>query len=133
MPFVVAHVNDVQVIKGKDNLKKCIVDIGEDEPLTVVTSCPNVRKDTHTVLATVGSTIIDENGDQSVLTRTTVGGVTSEGMLCDGKMLGWGAGSLGNCVQVPVSLKPGSDAPTTKPGAPVKDAAGGGYRRREKR
>ena len=119
MPFVVAHVIDVEVIKGKDNLKKCTVDIGEDDSITVVTSCPNVRKDTHTVLATVGSTISDENGDEFELKRTTVGGVLSEGMLCDGKMLGWGSGSIGNCVQVPTSLKPGSDALKTKPGAPT--------------
>ena len=100
MPFVVAHVIDVEVIKGKDNLKKCTVDIGEDDSITVVTSCPNVRKDTHTVIATVGSTT-DENGNEFELKRTTVGGMMSEGMLCDGKMLGWGSGSIGNCVQVP--------------------------------
>ena len=48
----------------------------------------------------------------------------SEGMLCDGRMLGWGSGSIGNCVQVPLSLEPGSEAPKSKPGA--HETTGGG-------
>ena len=91
--------------------------------ITVVTSCPNVRIETHTCVATIGTLI-----DDVTLARTVIGGIPSEGMLCDCNMLGWGTGSMGNCVQVPLSFKPGEEAPSSKPGAPTSasgDTSGG--------
>ena len=120
MPLVVGHVVAVEAIKGKDNLKKCSIDIGQENHITVVTSCPNVRIETHTCVATIGTLI-----DDVTLARTVIGGIPSEGMLCDCNMLGWGTGSMGNCVQVPLSFKPGEEAPSSKPGAPTRDTSGG--------
>ena len=54
MPFIVGHVIECEMIKGKDNLKKCVVDVGDSQPLTIVTSAPNVRLDTHTAVAVLG-------------------------------------------------------------------------------
>ena len=71
------------------------------------------------VVAPVGSTIIDDGGEEITIRRTTVGGYPSEGMFCDARMLGWGAGSSsGIAVQVPESYAPGTSPPTTRPGAP---------------
>jgi tRNA-binding EMAP/Myf-like protein len=47
--------------------------------------------------------------------RTSVGGVMSEGMLCDARMLGWVGGADGIAAQIPESFPLGSAPPDTKP------------------
>lgn len=78
------------------------------------------------VVAPIGSTIINDEGEEQILKKTSVGGVPSEGMFCDAKMLGWGAGAVGIAAQVPDSYEPGMSPPQTKPGAPKNDSTGGG-------
>ena len=114
MPLVVGHVVSCEAVAGKANLKLCRVDIGQGDPIPVVTNASNVRNDTHTVVAIVG-TEIEVDGETITITRTNVGGVYSEGMLCDSAMCGWVGGAKGICVQVPLDLPPGSPAPATKP------------------
>lgn len=75
------------------------------------------------VIAPVGSTIINDEGEEITLKKTPVGGIPSEGMFCDARMLGWGSGAAGIAAQVPDSYEPGSAPPTTKPGAPRKEEA----------
>ena len=70
------------------------------------------------VVAPIGSTIIDDEGEELTLKKTSVGGIPSEGMFCDAKMLGWGSGAVGIAAQVPDSYEPGMSPPQTKPGAP---------------
>jgi tRNA-binding EMAP/Myf-like protein len=105
---------------GQRPLKVCSVDIGSDDgaPIPVVTSAANVREGSRVVVAPVGSTIIDDDGGEIVIKKTTVGGHPSEGMFCDARMLGWGTGSAGIAAQVPESCGVGTSPPTTKPGAP---------------
>ena len=47
--------------------------------------------------------------------KATVGGVVSEGMLCDSNMLGWSGGAKGVAVQVPDNFELGVAPPTSKP------------------
>mmetsp|Transcript_29212 Transcript_29212/g.62113 ORF Transcript_29212/g.62113 Transcript_29212/m.62113 type:complete len:180 (+) Transcript_29212:116-655(+) len=103
---------------GKKPLKACSVNIGGGEPITVVTSASNVREGSRIVIAPIGSTVINDEGEELTLKKTSVGGVPSEGMFCDSRMLGWGSGSAGIAAQVPESCEPGMPPPTTKPGAP---------------
>lgn len=72
------------------------------------------------VIAPVGSTIINDEGEEQIVKKASVGGISSEGMFCDSRMLGWGSGSVGIAAQVPESFEPGMAPPTTKPGAPPK-------------
>jgi len=122
MPFVVCHVTKCEDIVGKSNLKRVEVDIGAAEPLVVVTNAPNVRLDTHTAVATVG-TEVESGGEVVVIKKQAVGGVMSEGMLADSTMLGWAGGAAGICVQLPLSFAVGSEAPRSKPRL---DGGGGG-------
>ena len=46
---------------------------------------------------------------------TSVGGVVSEGMLCDSRMLGWSGGAAGLAVQIPGHFELGSAPPAEKP------------------
>ncbi|KAL7536081.1 hypothetical protein ACHAWF_005356 [Thalassiosira exigua] len=112
---------DNREVSGKKPLKACSVNIGAGEPITVVTTASNVREGSRIVIAPVGSTIINDEGEEMTLKKTSIGGVSSEGMFCDAKMLGWGSGSIGVAAQVPESYEPGDAPPTSKPGAPRKE------------
>ena len=70
------------------------------------------------VVAPIGSSIINDEGEVQTITKTNVGGIPSEGMFCDSKMLGWGSGSEGIAAQVPAEFEVGDDPPKSKPGAP---------------
>jgi hypothetical protein len=59
--------------------------------------------------------VLDEQGEELQLTKTTVGGVMSEGMLCDSRMLGWSGGAAGLAVQISNGIALGSSPPATKP------------------
>eukprot|EP00546_Thalassionema_frauenfeldii_P006364 CAMPEP_0178926366 /NCGR_PEP_ID=MMETSP0786-20121207/18491_1 /TAXON_ID=186022 /ORGANISM="Thalassionema frauenfeldii, Strain CCMP 1798" /LENGTH=166 /DNA_ID=CAMNT_0020601477 /DNA_START=100 /DNA_END=597 /DNA_ORIENTATION=+ len=101
--------------KGGKVLKICSVDIGSENPITVVTSAPNVRDGSRVVVAPSGSTIINDEGEEMKVEKTSVGGVMSHGMLCDSKMLGWSGGAAGVAVQVPDNFPLGAAPPSSKP------------------
>ena len=105
MPFVCGVVKSCETIDKK--LKKVIVDVD----VTIVTNAPNVRTGTRTVVALIGT----ELDDETKITERKISGVTSQGMLCDSKMLKWSGGAEGICVQVPETFKAGDPAPSTKP------------------
>ena len=66
-------------------------------------------------VAPIGSKVLDEEGEEMEIKKTTVGGVVSEGMLCDSRMLGWSGGAAGIAVQIPDSIAVGEAPPATKP------------------
>ena len=113
MPFVVGKVVECGSVPGKDKLKQLVVDVGTTT-LTVVTNAPNIREGTRTVIALIG-TELEVHGEAITVRATLVGGVTSEGMVCDSVMLGWAGGAAGVAVQVPESYALGAPAPTSKP------------------
>ena len=101
-------------------LRACRIRIGnnnDDEPIliTVVTSAPNVRIGSRVAVAPVGSAVELDDGSSMTLQKTTVGGVVSEGMLCDSRMLGWTGGAAGVAVQIPDSIEIGACPPNEKP------------------
>lgn len=104
--------------RGK-SLKACTIRIHPDadslDTITVVTSATNVREGSRIVVAPVGTSFIDAEGEQRPVTKATVGGVVSEGMLCDSLMLGWNGGAKGIAVQIPDGLDIGSAPPVSKP------------------
>lgn len=96
-----------------DKLKHLIIDIGNEEALSVVTNAPNVGSRTETkkvIVALVGAEV-----DGVVITKRTISGIVSQGMLMDSKNMGWSGGAIGNAVLVPDTLMPGDPAPTTRP------------------
>mmetsp|Transcript_31946 Transcript_31946/g.48600 ORF Transcript_31946/g.48600 Transcript_31946/m.48600 type:complete len:172 (+) Transcript_31946:67-582(+) len=101
--------------KGGKTLKICSVDIGSEKSITVVTSAPNVRNGSRVVVAPAGSTIINDEGEDMKVEKTSVGGIMSHGMLCDSTMLGWSGGAAGVAVQVPESVALGEAPPPSKP------------------
>ena len=100
---------------AKDKLRLLLVDLGAGEPLRVVTNAVNVNEGKLVVVATVGSTVPDGKGGELTVAKATVGGAVSEGMLCDGVMLGWRGASAGLAALLPESFKPGDTPPESKP------------------
>jgi tRNA-binding EMAP/Myf-like protein len=116
MPFIQGIVTSCEPVKNKDNLKVVTVNIGESEDITIVTNASNIRLDTKTVIATIG-TECDCNGETITIKKTNVGGIMSNGMICDSIMLGWSGGSAGTCVNLQnyPEFKIGDSAPREKP------------------
>ncbi|KAG8462098.1 hypothetical protein KFE25_011548 [Diacronema lutheri] len=110
MSRVVGLVRECEPVAGKDKLKRLSVDVGGAAPVQLVTNAPNVEAGKRIVVALVGA----EVGGVAVR-RATVGGVPSEGMVCDATMLGWTGGGAGLAALVPASYAPGDAAPPTRP------------------
>jgi len=103
-------------IKNKQCKLYCILLMYPQLKTSIITHYSNILY--RIVVAPIGSTIINDEGEEITIKKTSISGVNSEGMFCDAKMLGWGAGSVGIAAQVPSSFEPGDAPPKTKPGAP---------------
>ena len=111
--YAVGRVLSVSDVPGK-KLKSLSVDVGLAEPLTIVTSASNATEGAHLVVAKVGASVQTADGE-TVVKKASVGGVVSEGMLCDAPMLGWTGGGAGAAALVPSSFAPGSAPPEKRP------------------
>lgn len=113
--YKVGVVLSVARIEGKDKLLELKVDIGNGEPLPVVTSALNVEEGSRVVVATVGSEIEVVKGEKIQVMKSTIGGKPSEGMICDCPMLGWTGGTAGPAAFVPDSFALGTTPPCSRP------------------
>jgi tRNA-binding EMAP/Myf-like protein len=109
--IVVCELLAVEAVAGKDKLKAATVTDGEKE-FTVVSNAPNVLPEKvgkRIVVARVGAEV---SGLDEPVKKANVGGVVSEGMLCDERML-WGK-SAGTAVYLD-DYDVGSQPPPQKP------------------
>jgi phenylalanyl-tRNA synthetase beta chain len=111
---VVESIEELPKSGGKQ-LRLCNINVGDAELVPVVTSAPNVRDKSRVVVALAGSSVINEEGEEMKLQKTSVGGKMSHGMLCDSRMLLWQGGATGVAVQMPPEFEIGSPPPTSKP------------------
>ena len=119
--IVVGLVQEVESIPKKKKLSKLTVDVGEDEPLVIVTNAKHMSEGIRVVVAKVGARIGDDEDDEdAVVKKANVGGVVSHGMLCDCPMLGWKGGAAGAAARVPESFAPGDAPPDERPRMPTK-------------
>lgn len=83
--IVIGRVDSVEKHPNADKLVVCMVDVGQDKPVQIVTGAPNVKE------GILVPTIL-EGGvmpDGTVIKRGEFRGVMSEGMLCSAKELGY--------------------------------------------
>ena len=120
--YKVGNVLDVTEMKAP--LKKCVVQIEPDseEGLQIVTNAKHIAEGDRVVVATIdaivpaGAQTEDEGGQGIILKKATVGNEKSEGILCDGVMLGWQGGSNGVLVKLDAEKhEVGSVPPANKP------------------
>ncbi|KAJ3098476.1 hypothetical protein HDU97_003975 [Phlyctochytrium planicorne] len=98
----------------KTKLKELKINIGANEPLTVVTNAKINETGVKVVVATIGATV-SMDGEDTVVKKTTVGGRKSEGILCDSLALGWKGGGAGTAVILPDEFVVGEAPPASKP------------------
>ena len=119
--YKVGKVESVEELKAP--LKKCKVRICDtDDPLQIVTNAKHIAQDDTVVVATMGAIVPagadseDDGGQGIVVKAAVVGGIKSNGMLCDGVMLQWAGGSKGVLVKLDGSKHSiGSTPPAKKP------------------
>jgi len=81
---VVARIEKVDPHPSADRLRVCVVDIGASERLQIVCGAPNAAAGMKVPCATIGSRL----PGGLAITRATMRGVESQGMLCSAKELG---------------------------------------------
>jgi tRNA-binding EMAP/Myf-like protein len=115
MPLIVGLVTLVEEVNNSQNLKKCLIQVSNDtdhEKLTIVTNAKNVKQGMRVVVASVGTVLPDEGNS---VESKVIGGVRSNGMLCDAKMCGWSSTNPGLAVSLPDSFELGQEAPSQNP------------------
>ena len=87
---VVAQVQSVERHPNADRLTVCQVDVGRDEPLTIVCGAPNVAAGIKVPCALVGAELppAEEGGEPFRIKLGKLRGVQSRGMLCSARELG---------------------------------------------
>ena len=88
--MVVGEILTCEKHPNADKLKVTSVDVGEDEPLSIVCGAPNVDKGQKVVVATVGSTIYPIAGDPFKIKKAKIRDQVSMGMICAEDEIGVG-------------------------------------------
>jgi phenylalanyl-tRNA synthetase beta chain len=107
--IVVGQVLECEKHANADRLKVTKVDVGTDKPLQIVCGAPNVAKGQKVPVATVGTTLYDEEGKPWKINKGKIRGEVSEGMICAEDELGLGKSHDGIMV-LDAKLKPGTPA-----------------------
>lgn len=108
--LVIGHVLDTWPHPNADRLKVTRVDIGHDEPSTIVCGAPNVAPGQKVVVATVGSTLYPTKGEPFTINKAKIRGEGSFGMICAADEIGLGEDHAGIMVLH-------EDAPVGQPAA----------------
>ena len=94
------------------NSKHCklSIDVGREAALTIVTNW-DVSTGMRVIIAVVGSFV----NEVEVREVVHASGATSEGLLCDGQMLGWEGATPLTPALLPSTFAPGDSAPSERP------------------
>ncbi len=106
---VVAHVLECTEHPDSDHLHVTKLDVGAGEPLQVVCGAPNVAAGQKVLLATVGTKLVNLQGEELKLKKSKIRGVESFGMICAEDELGIGEDHSGIMV-LDDSAVPGTPA-----------------------
>ncbi len=81
---VIGHVLECEQHPNADKLNKCLVDIGQEEPVQIICGAPNVGKGQKVAVATVGAVL----PGNFKIKRAKLRGEESHGMICSLQELG---------------------------------------------
>eukprot|EP00757_Euglenozoa_sp_SAG-D1_P018403 gene18403-5894_t len=106
-----------RILECEENKKlfKLAVDVGGDEVVQIVSNAKHLDVGRLVVVAKVGAVLGDQDDDDAVVKAKAVGGIRSEGMLCNAPMLGWVGGDAGAAAKVPEDYSPGDAPPEKRP------------------
>jgi phenylalanyl-tRNA synthetase beta chain len=104
---VVGHVLECIQHPNADRLKLTKVDIGTEAPVQIVCGAPNVAAGQKVPVATIGTTLYDEDGNPWDIKKGKIRGEVSMGMICAEDELGLGKSHAGIMV-LDENLEPGT-------------------------
>ncbi|MEM7040521.1 MAG: phenylalanine--tRNA ligase subunit beta, partial [Bacteroidota bacterium] len=87
---VVGEVLTCEKHPNADKLRVCTVDIGGEEPSTIVCGAPNVAAGQKVVVATIGTILHPTEGEPFKIKKAKIRGQESRGMICAEDELGLG-------------------------------------------
>ena len=105
--IVVGHVLNCEQHPNADRLRITSIDVGTEEPLSIVCGAPNVAAGQKVAVATIGTTLYTTEGEAWTIKKGKIRGEESHGMLCAEDELGLGASHEGIMV-LKASLETGS-------------------------
>ncbi len=106
---VVGEVLSCEQHPNADRLKITQVDLGNGSPVQIVCGAPNVAKGQKVPVATIGTTLYTESGEDFKIKKGKIRGEFSHGMICAEDELGLGKGHDGIMV-LPADSKNGTAA-----------------------
>ena len=106
---VVGHVLTCFQHPNADRLRITTVDLGDGVPVQIVCGAPNVAVGQKVPVATIGTTLYDNEGNSFQIKKGKIRGEDSHGMICAEDELGLGEGHDGILV-LHEDLKPGTPA-----------------------
>ena len=107
--IVVGEVLTCEQHPNADKLRLTTVNLGDGKPVQIVCGAPNVAKGQKVPVATIGTTLYDENGKAFPIKKSKIRGQESYGMICAEDELGLGSDHEGILV-LNNNLKPGTKA-----------------------
>ncbi len=87
---VIGHILTCEKHPNADKLSKTTVDVGAEEPLSIVCGAPNVAAGQKVLVATVGTTLYSADGEPWKIKKGKIRGEVSQGMICAEDELGLG-------------------------------------------
>ena len=108
---VVGHVITCEQHPNADRLKVTTVDVGAENLLQIVCGAANVATNQKVLVATIGTTLYDKNGESFIIKKGKIRDVESHGMICAEDELGLGESHDGIMV-LDNALKVGTPAAT---------------------
>lgn len=107
--LVIGEVVSTEKHPNADKLTLTKVNIGKEEPLSIVCGAPNVAAGQKVIVATVGTTIYPTQGDPLTMKVAKIRGAESHGMICAEDEIGLGSSHAGIMV-LPSDAKVGQAA-----------------------
>jgi len=105
--IVVGHVKECGKHPNADKLSLTKVDVGGEDLLQIVCGAPNVAAGQKVLVATVGTTLYDKEGEPWKIKKGKIRGEASQGMICAEDEVGLGNDHDGIIV-LPEDLTPGT-------------------------
>lgn len=113
---VVGHLLEVADHPNSDHLKVCKVDVGESEPVQIITGAQNIKAGDYVPAALDNSLL--PNGVK--IKKGKLRGLPSNGMLCSLGELNLNTGNFPTCIEDGIMILPGEYTP----GTPIDEALG---------
>lgn len=107
--LIIGEVISTEKHPNADKLTLTKVNVGKEEPLSIVCGAPNVATGQKVVVAPVGTTIYPVQGEPVTMKTAKIRGVESQGMICAEDEIGLGVSHAGIMV-LPDEVKPGTPA-----------------------